>query len=50
MNRLTFINGNANLEIREFFTMRDGSILIKVSDKHGRTIWVDAEGLEVVRL
>lgn len=49
MIRLTFINGNSDLKIREFATMRDGCILVKVSDKQGKTIWVDADGLEVVK-
>lgn len=50
MKRLTFSDGSGNLTIREFSTMRDGSILIKVSNQSGGTIWVDAEALEVVEL
>lgn len=48
MKRLTFNDGTGNLIIREFGTMRDGSTIIKVSDKSGNCIWVDAEGLEVI--
>lgn len=48
MKRLTFKDGSGNLEIREFATMRDGSTLIKVSDRHGHCVWVDAESLEVI--
>lgn len=48
MKRLTFNDGSGNLTIREFSTMRDGSILIKVSDKSGNCVWVDSESLEVI--
>lgn len=48
MKRLQFNDGSGNLTIREFATMRDGRILIKVSNNQGQLIWVDAESLEVV--
>lgn len=48
MKRLQFNDGSGNLTIRDFATMRDGSIIIKVSNTQGQLIWVDAESLEVV--
>ena len=48
MKRLTFSDGSGNLTVREYAVMRDGSTLIKVSDPHGRVIWVDAKALEVI--
>ena len=43
-----FIYGSSKLFIvREFATMRDGQILIKISDREGKCIWVSADCLEV---
>lgn len=43
-----FIDGNNKLFIvREFATMRDGQMLIKISDRDGKCIWVSADCLEV---
>lgn len=50
MKRLQFNDGSGNLTIREFAVMRDGSMLIKVSNNMGAVIWVAAEALEVVEL
>ena len=47
MERLVFKDGSGDLTIREFATMRDGSIMIRVTNKMGDNIWVDAAGLEV---
>ena len=43
-----FIDGSNKLFIvREFATMRDGQIIIKISDRDGQCIWVSADCLEV---
>ena len=48
--RLVVRGEMSELTLREFATMRDGTIVVKVSDKMGHTFWVDLSGLEVVAL
>ena len=48
--RLVVRGEMSELTLREFATMRDGTIVVKVADKMGNTFWVDLNGLEVVAL
>ena len=48
MMAVKFIDGSNKLFIvREFAMMRDGQILVKISDREGSCIWVSADCLEV---
>ena len=45
------VKGSMNeLTLREFATMRDGSIMVKVSTKTGDSFWIDLKGLEVIAI
>ena len=45
------VKGEMNeLTLREFSTMRDGSIVVKVSNNQGDTFWMDLRGLEVIAI
>ena len=50
MIKLLMTEGARELKIREFAMLRDGSIIIKVSDLAGKIRWVDAKELEVLRI
>ena len=50
MIKLLTKEGTRELKIREYAMLRDGSIIIKVSDATGNVKWVDARELEVVRI
>ena len=48
MMAVRFLRDGAKLYlVREFATMRDGSIIVKLSDRDGCTLWADASELEV---
>ena len=48
--RLVVKGDMSELVLREFATMRDGTVVVKVSDKLGDTFWMDLKGLEVIAL
>ena len=50
MLKLLMENGSKELTVREYAVLRDGSIVVKVSDMVGVTKWVDAKELEVLRI
>ena len=42
-----FIDGVKLFVVREYAVMRDGTLMVKISDKEGKCIWTEAESLEV---
>lgn len=51
METVCRMNGSTkNLIIREYATMRDGQIIIRVQDSDGDTFWLGSDLLEVIRL
>ena len=47
-DRLVVKGEITELTLREFATMRDGSIVVKVANNQGDTFWIDLRGLEVI--
>ena len=48
MMAVRFTDGSSKLfVVREYAMMRDGQILVKISDREGSCIWVSADCLEV---
>ena len=50
MIKLLMNEGSRELTIREYAVMRDGTMVIKISDPTGDIKWVDAKDLEVLRI
>ena len=48
--RLVVKGSMSSLVIREFATMRDGAIVVKVCMSDGTCSWLDLRGLEVIAL
>ena len=48
--RLVVKGSMSSLIIREFATMRDGAIVVKVCTSDGTCCWLDLRGLEVIAI
>ena len=49
-DRLVVKGEMTELTLREFATMRDGSIVVKVANNQGDTFWIDIKGLEIIAI